>query len=94
MGAFYGSLHKIHPRYVNWAHSSAMKTCDRHTQFCEKAPQKASTYDHHVNVKNPGVLILILVIVHMIKISGDGDSAQRKALTDWILQVREEFNYG
>ena len=43
LGAFYDYLFKIHPIYVNWAPSSAVKTLDHYTKIGKQAPQKAGT---------------------------------------------------
>ena len=53
LGALYNNLPKIPPIYVIWAPSSLMKTPDRYTKFREKVPQKAYSYEYHVNVRPP-----------------------------------------
>ena len=53
LGAFYNNLPKIHPIYVIWAPSSLMKTPDRYTKFCEKAPQKVGTYTYTMSMWEP-----------------------------------------
>ena len=50
LGAFYSIWPKMHPIYVIWAPLSLMKTPDRYTKFCEKAPQKAGTYKYTISM--------------------------------------------